>query len=143
MSDEEETVDTETCISEAIQHLYIRTPDIVTTECSPDGMEHEVVRQFMYKARGMQCCEQFSPKMLDEQRRPALSQHILNLKRQSLGNWLQLRNTSSTLSAGMLSAGRAHHTKTERERLYTSYFSQGKPVCQKMFRILHGMGKSA
>ena len=93
------------------------------------------------KARGMQCCEQFSPEYVTSARETCTELTRSELDMAILGQLAAATNTSSTLSTGMLSTGRTHHAETERERWYTSYFHQGKPVCQKMFRFLHGIGE--
>ena len=140
MSDEDETVDTETSISEAMQHLHSHTPDIVSTECSPDDLEQEeVVRHFMTsgcgctKARGMQCCEQFSPEYVTSARETCAEHTRSELDMAILGQLAAATNTSCTLPSGMLSTGRTHHAETEHERWYSSYFHQGKPVYKRCF----------
>ena len=92
------------------------------------------------KARGMQCCEQFSPEYVTSARETYAELTRSELDMAILGQLAAATNTSS-LSTGMLSTGRTHHAETERERWYISYFHQGKPVCQKMFRFLHGIGE--
>ena len=44
-------------------------------------------------------------------------------------------NTSSSVSIA------ARHKESDREKVYTTFYHQGKPVCQKMFSFLHGVGK--
>ena len=94
------------------------------------------------KARGMQCCEQFSPEYVTSARETCTELTRSELDMAILGQLAAATNTSSTLSTRMLSTGRTHHAETEHERWYTSYFHQGKPVCQKMFRFLHGIGEN-
>ena len=93
------------------------------------------------KARGMQCCEQFSPEYVTSARETCAEHTRSELDMAILGQLAAATNTSCTLPSGMLSTGRTHHAETEHERWYSSYFHQGKPVCQKMFRFLHGIGE--
>ena len=44
-------------------------------------------------------------------------------------------NTSATVPTI-----KAHHKEADRERGYSSFTHQGKPVCHKMFHFLHGIG---
>ena len=93
------------------------------------------------KARGTQCCNQFTREYVTSARETCAESTHSELDMAILGQLTAGTNTSSSLSTGMLSTGRAHHKETERKRVYTGYFHQGKPVCHKMFRFLHNIGE--
>ena len=93
------------------------------------------------KARGTQCCNQFTREYVTSARETCAELTHSELDVAILGQLTAGTNTSSSLSTGMLSTGRAHHKETERKRVYTGYFHQGKPVCHKMFRFLHNIGE--
>ena len=52
-----------------------------------------------------------------------------------LGQLIACLNTSTTISTS------AQRKESEREKSYTSFTHQGKPVCARMFRFLHGIGE--
>ena len=130
-----------------MQRLHSSAVDIVTTGLPTDELEHELVAQFMTsgcgctKARGTQCCNQFTREYVTSARETCAELTHSELDMAILRQLTAGTNTSSSLSTGMLSTGRAHHTETERKRVYTDYFHQGKPVCHKMFRFLHNIGE--
>ena len=144
---EGELVDTDTRVSEAMQRLYSRAGDIITTGLPTDALEHDCVTQFITsgcgctKARGTECCQQFSREYITSVRQSCAELTRAELDMAILGQIAAGTNTSPMLSTGAQSTGRAHHREAERERRYTGFFHQGKPVCRTMFLFLHGIGK--
>ena len=57
-----------------------------------------------------------------------------------LGQIAACSNISSRVSTGTLSTGRGYHKEADREKGYTAFTHQGKPICQKTFLFLHGIG---
>ena len=57
-----------------------------------------------------------------------------------LGQIAACSNISSRVSTGTLSTGRGRHKEADREKGYTAFMHQGKPICQKTFLFLHGIG---
>ena len=52
-----------------------------------------------------------------------------------MGQLIAFTNSSTDISSA------SRHFPQERRKKYTTIFHQGKPVCQKMFLFLHGIGK--
>ena len=134
-------MDTDMRISEAMQCVRNNADDIITTSLPTDTLEHELVTQFMTsgcgckKARGTQCYQQFSQEYVTFMRQSCAELTHFELDMAILGQIAASVNTSATVSTI-----KAHHKEADRERGYSSFTHQGKPVCHKMFRFLHGIG---
>ena len=57
-----------------------------------------------------------------------------------LGQVTACSNISSRVSTGTLSTGRGRHKEADREKGYTAFMHQGKPMCQKTFLFFHCIG---
>ena len=134
-------MDTDTRISEAMQHLRSNADEMITTGLTSDNREHELVSQFMTsgcgctKARGTQCCQQFSQEYI-----MSVRQSCAELTRSELDMAILGQISASTNTGSVATTHRSHHKEADRERGYTSFIHQGKPLCQKMFNFLHGIG---
>ena len=92
-----------------MQRLYSSAVNIVTTGLPTDELEHELVAQFMTsgcgctKARGTQCCNQFTREYVTSARETCAELTHSELDMAILGQLAAGTNTSSSLSTGMLS----------------------------------------
>ena len=132
-------MDTDMCISEAMQCVCNNAYDIITTLLPTNALEREFMSHSMTsgygckKARGTQCYQQFS-------------QEYVTSVRQSCANSLWARHGHTWANCSMckhkckVSTIKAHHKEADRKRGYSSFTHHGKPVCHKMFRFLHGIG---
>ena len=139
-------VDMETRVREATQRMQFSDDSIITTGLPTDALEHEAVSQFMTsgcgctKAKGRPCCEHFSQEYVASMRQSCAELTHTELDMAILGQIAACSNISSTVSTGSLSTGRDHHKEAHREKGYTAFMHQGKPICQKTFQFLHGIG---
>ena len=87
------------------------------------------------KAKGTQCCQQFSQEYI-----MSVRQSCAELARSELDMAILGQISASTNTGSVATTHRSHHKEADRERGYTSFIHQGKPLCQKMFNFLHGIG---
>ena len=127
-------VDTETRVREATHCLQTNNDSIITIGLPTDALEHEAVSQFMTsgcgctKAKGKPCCEHFSQEYVTSMRQSSELTHT-ELDMTILGQIAACSNISSRVSSGMLSTGRGRHKEADREKGYTAFTHQGKPIC--------------
>ena len=145
-SEDDEVIDTETRVREATQRLQTIDDSIITTGLPTDALEDEAVSHFMTsgcgctKAKGKPCCEHFSQEYVTSRRQSCAELNHTELDMAILGQIAACSNISSRVSTGTLSTGRDRHKEADREKGYTAFMHQGKPICQKTFLFLHGIG---
>ena len=145
-SEDDEVVDMETRVREATHLLQTNNDSIITIGLPTDALEHEAVSQFMTsgcgctKAKGKPCCEHFSQEYVTSMRQSCAELTHTELDMTIMGQIAACSNMSSRVSSGMLSTGRGRHKEADREKGYTAFTHQGKPICQKTFLFLHGIG---
>ena len=136
----------ETRVREATHRLQINNDSIITIGLPTGALEHEAVSQFMTsgcgctKAKRKPCCEHFSQEHVTSMRQYSAKLTHSELDMTILGQIAACCNSNSWVSSGMLSTGRGRHKEADREKGYTAFTHQGKPVCQKTFLFLHGIG---
>ena len=86
------------------------------------------------KAKGQQCLRQFSPEYVKSVRESCAELTWGELDMVILGQLMASVNTSTTVSTT------ARHEASECEKSCTIFTHQGKPICTRMFRFLHGIG---
>jgi hypothetical protein len=83
-----------------------------------------------HKLKGAPCSQQFSLSYVEEFRGTCAELDMV-----IMGQLMAGMNTSDIVST----LGR--HKDDDREKCYTTFTHQGKPVCLRMFRFLHGIGE--
>ena len=134
--DESGLVDTEERVSEALRNLHSIADEITITSLPTDLAEEDLVSKFMSTGCGCvkRCSKQFSLEYVRSVRRQCTEQERAELDMAILGQLMASTNTSFTVSTV------ARHAESERQRSYTSFVHQGKPVCTQMFLFLHTIG---
>ena len=132
-------MNTDECVVEALNGLRTTTETTVTPLFT-DVIEERLVSEFMTsgcgcaKAKGQPCLRQFSPEYVKSVRESCAELTRGELDMVILGQLMASVNTSTTVSTT------ARHEASEREKSYTIFTHQGKPICTRMFRFLHGIG---
>ena len=136
-----ELVDTEERVQESLQGLRT-VASVVTITSQPTDTEEEVaVSTFMstgcrcHKVKGASCYRQFSLSYVEEFRASCSELTPAELDMVIMGQLAAAMNTSETVSTT------ARHKDDDREKCYTSFSHQGKPVCVRIFRFLHRVGE--
>ena len=88
-----------------------------------------------HKLKGSPCSRQFSLSYFEEFRASCAELTPAELDMVIMGQLMAGLNTSDIVST------LARHKEDDREKCYTTFTHQGKPVCLKMFRFLHGIGE--
>ena len=128
-------------MQEALQGLHTVGSVVTITSRPTDTEEEFVVSSFMStgcgcrKAKGAPCYRQFSLSYVEEFRASCAELTPAELDMVIMGQLAAGMNTSDTVSTT------ARHKDDDREKCYTSFTHQGKPVCVRMFRFLHGVGE--
>lgn len=123
-----------------MQCLISNSDGVITTGLPRDEEEKLLISQFMTagcgctKARGTQCCEQFSLEHVTSSRECCEELTSLELNMVILGQLVACIHTGSAVST-------MSHKESNRQKAYTSLSHQGKPVCHKMSRFLHAIVK--
>lgn len=120
-----------------MQCFIFDSDGIITTGLPTDEKEEQLISQFMTagcgctKARGTQCCQQFSLEHVTSSRRCCVELTHLELDKAILGQLAACMNSGSVVS-----------TMSHRESDQGNPNPQpGKPVCLKMFCFLHAIGE--
>ena len=141
----EEVVEDE---AELLQHAMLRFPltdlevpfDLRPCDVSEDGK----VKDFMdrgcddkcKKWKGGQCSKQFSMEHVKESRMYFADLTHDELDLVVMGQLIAASDCSAAVST------ESRHAPTERKRTYTNnYYHQGKAICPRMFRFIHGIGE--
>ena len=134
-------VNTDEYVQEALDRARIHS-DIAIELLPTDIKEDKVVSDFMSIGCGCKkgiggkpCSTQFSQEYLVSTRQSCAELSRSELDLVILGELFACTNRSS----GVVTSSR--HTAGERERSSTAFCHQGRPVCVKTFRILHGIGE--
>lgn len=115
--------------------------DIVPDSLPTDTLEEQQVSTFMAagcgcrKALGKPCSYQFSTEYVASFRESCVQLSHSELDMAILGQLSASVNTSKRVS---IEAG---HKDTEREKSYSSFIHQGKPICKAMFCFIHAIGE--
>ena len=88
-----------------------------------------------HKLKVTPCSRQFSLSYVEEFRASCAELTPAELDMVIMGQRMAGMNTSDIVST------LARHKEDDREKCYTTFTHQGKPVCLKMFRFLHGIGE--
>jgi hypothetical protein len=135
-------VDTERRVAEVMDQLRSNTDiDIVPDSLPTDTLEEQQVSTFMAagcgcrKALGKPCSNQFSIEYVASFRESCVQLSHSELDMAILGQLSASVNTSKRVS---IEAG---HKDTEREKSYSSFIHQGKPICKAMFCFIHAIGE--
>ena len=119
--------------------VAVRTiSDEVISSRPTDQVEGELISTFLTsgcgckKAGGKACSSQFSTEYLTSVRASCLELSHGKLDMAIMGQLIARMNTSPVVT---------RHKEVEREKLYTTLFHQGKPVCLRMFQFIHAVGK--
>ena len=137
-----ELVDTEERVQQALHGLHTGSSSAVTITSQPtDNAEEVAVSTFMstgcgcHKVRGAPCYKHFSLSYVEEFRASCAELTPAELDMVIMGQLAAGMNTSNVVSTI------ARHKDDDCEKCYTSFSHQGKPVCVRMFRFLHGIGE--
>ena len=136
-----ELVDTEERVQEALQGLHTPASVVTITNHPTDIEENVTISTFMStgcgcrKAKGAPCFRQFSLSDVEEFRASCAELTRAELDMVIMGQLMAGMNSSEIVSTT------ARHKDDDREKCYTTFTHQGKPVCVKMFRFLHGVGE--
>lgn len=135
-----ELVDTEERVQEALQGLH-RIAFVVTITSQPTDTEEVTVSTFMTtgfgcrKVKGAPCFRQCSLSYVEEFRASSAELTPAELDMVIMGQLMAGMNTNDTASTI------ARHKGDDREKCYTTFTHQGKLVCIRMFKFLHGIGE--
>ena len=125
----------------ALQGLNVVASTVTVTSRPTDTEEVATVSTFMstgcgcHKLKGSPCSRQFSLSYVEEFRASCAELIPAELDMVIMGQLVAGMNTSDIVST------LARHKEDDREKCYTTFTHQGKPVCLKMFRFLHGIGE--
>ena len=122
--------------------LIVVEAEIVVIESAPsDSLEEKIISTFLLsgcgcrKLHGKPCYQQFSREYISDYRASCAELTRFELDMAVLGCLAACMNTSSTVSTS------ARHKETHRVRAYVSFTHMSKPICSKMFQVLHCIGK--
>ena len=136
-----ELVDTEERVYVALQGLNVVASTVTVTSRPTDTEEVATISTFMstrcgcHKLKGSPCSQQFSLSYVEEFRGSRAELTPAELDMVIMGQLMEGMNTSDIVST------LARHKEDDREKCYTTFTHQGKPVRLKMFRFLHGIGE--
>ena len=136
-------IDTRESESEAIQLLRddAAVNDITITDQPSDNFEEQAISEFILsgcgcsKGLGKPCCQQFPDDYIRTYHLNCIELTHSELDMIILGQLAACVNSSSVVSTVN------RHAEREREKSHKSFTHQGKPICNKMFRFLHGIGE--
>ena len=136
-----ELVDTEERVQQALHRLHTGSSSSVTITSQPTDNAEFSVYTFMstgcgcHKVKGAPCYKQFSLSYVEEFRASCAELTPAELDMVITGQLAAGMNTSNVVSTI------ACHKDDDREKCYTSFSHQGKPVGVKMFHFLYGIGE--
>ena len=112
--------------------------EVIITSLQSDIDEREAVSNFVRlgcgcsKVNKQPCSYQFSPEYVASMRESCAELSHSELDMAVMGHLLAGMNTSSSVSIA------ARHKESDREKVYTTFYHQGKPVCQNHFSMVLG-----
>ena len=123
-----------------MQHLRSNADEMITTGLTSDNREYELVPSSWLPVVGAQ-----KPRVLSvansSLRSTLCPWDSLVLSSLALSwTWQSWGKSRQAQTGSVATTHRSHHKEADRERGYTSFIHQGKPLCQKMFNFLHGIG---
>lgn len=134
-------MDTEERVREALAGVHTADDQVTVSSLPTDVDERNLVSSFMesgcgcIKVNGGSCSQQFSLQHVTSVRESCVELSHNELDLAIMGQLVAGMNTSSSVSVV------SRHSEADREKIYSTFSHQGKPVCLRMFCFLHVIGK--